>query len=291
MHLPKTLLAAILLLTARNALGQVNGVVDAANGRSRTIDDRSENEPGAVRTVRYLQSNQASKRSIGSASALQGRVLLYHIFASDPDSVWSDDEKERVRERMKQACDFLQRESERHGHRLEFAEEYAADVRHSETLPTDSLANPSWTENVIVAASGVSGESLVRRLRKTHGVDQVSICLHIDKPALSYNLAFYKNVSQPFAAERMICFSFYPDMRPTAAATYAHEILHLFGAGDLYFPYDSDASRKDVARRMFPHDIMYRVDYDITRLYVGPFTAYRVGWRNQLDPEHRVFED
>ena len=89
----------------------------------------------------------------------------------------------------------------------------------------------------------------------------------------------------------MICFSRYPDGRLTAAATYAHEILHVFGAGDLYFPYDGDGKRKAEARRLFPNDVMFRVDYKLDRLNVGPFTAYRIGWTQSLDPKLRVFED
>jgi hypothetical protein len=117
------------------------------------------------------------------------------------------------------------------------------------------------------------------------------LCLHVHKPGLSYNLAHYDGVEDTYLAERMICFTRYPDGRPTAAATYAHEILHLFGAGDLYFPYDRASHRKEMARRYFPDDVMRRVDYDMSRLTVGPFTAFRVGWLYKLKPEYRVLED
>lgn len=259
--------------------------------QSSQPDSEANRSVPEIRTVRFLQSNQASKRDIGSAGALRGRVHIYHIFASDRVSRWTDEDKQQVKDRLATAYEFIRRESARFGKRITFTDEYAQDVHYADVLPTDSLANPAWTENVITAASGEAGVALVARLKQQHRAEHVTICMHIRKPALSYNLAYYKNVSPGFAAERMICFSEYPDMRPTAAATYAHEILHLFGAGDLYFPYDRDGSRKDIAQRLFPNDIMYRVDYDISRLYVGPFTAYRVGWRDELDPDHRVFED
>ena len=88
----------------------------------------------------------------------------------------------------------------------------------------------------------------------------------------------------------MVCFATYPDRRLTSAATYAHEILHLFGAGDLYFPYDDTLIRKDRAPRAFPNDVMYRVDYDLHQLDVGVFTAYRVGWRSILEPKFDSLE-
>ena len=117
------------------------------------------------------------------------------------------------------------------------------------------------------------------------------MCFHVNKAALSYNLAHYDHVDDTYVAERMICFTHYPDGRPTAAATYAHEILHLFGAGDLYFPYDRDERRKELARRWFRDDVMLRVDYDMSRLTIGHFTAFRVGWLDKLKPEYEVFED
>jgi hypothetical protein len=151
--------------------------------------------------------------------------------------------------------------------------------------------NHVWTENVIRRSAGSSAVELVKRTKDQHETDNVIICLHVNKPALSYNLAYYDNVDRLYGAERMICFSSYPDGRQTAAATYAHEILHLFGAGDLYFPYDRDDARKDRAARLFPNDVMYRVDYDLNRLDVGAYTAFRVGWTNKLDPRYEVFDD
>ncbi|MCA9265467.1 MAG: hypothetical protein KDA60_16520 [Planctomycetales bacterium] len=244
-----------------------------------------------VQTVRYLKSNQTSKRLVGSAAELTGTIFVYHVFANDQVSHWTSDEKKLVMQRFRTGYEFIQKECLRHGHQVRFQEQLAPDVQLAANLPTDSFANPQWTENVILAASGTTGPKLVESLREENEIDHVAICLHIDKPALSYNLAYYDNVATRYAAERMVCFSQYPDTRPTSAATYAHEVFHLFGAGDLYFPYDEDDARKSVAQRMFPDDIMFRVDYDINRLYVGPFTAYRVGWTNSLSPEHRVFED
>ena len=241
--------------------------------------------------LRYMLSNQASKRSVGSAKLFSGRICIFHVFANDAQASWSEPEKDEVRSRLEQACDFLSQQSELHGHKISFIEEFAPTVSYEKRLPTGTFVNPNWTEEVIRESSGIGSRELVDRLRDNHSADNVVVCLHVNKPALSYNLAYYANVSSTFTAERMVCFSTYPDSRPTAAATYAHEILHLFGAGDLYFPYDQDEYRKRVAKRLFPNDVMLRVDYNLQRLNVGAFTAYRVGWLNQIDPAHKLFED
>ncbi len=244
-----------------------------------------------VTPLRYRLSNQASKRSVGSAKLFSGRICIFHVFANDAQASWSEQEKNEVLGRLEQACNFLGQQSELHGHKISFIEEIAPTVFYEKRLPTGTFVNPNWTEEVIREASGTGSRELVDRLRDNHSADNVVVCLHVNKPALSYNLAYYANVSLAFTAERMVCFSTYPDSRPTAAATYAHEILHLFGAGDLYFPYDQDEYRKQLAKRFFPNDVMFRVDYNLQRLNVGAFTAYRVGWLEHIDPAHKLFED
>ena len=238
-----------------------------------------------------LKSNQASKRNAGSAARLSGSCVIYSIFVSDRLSRWREDQEREVHAKLGDAVEFIERESRRYGIDSSFQlappERYSVPFR----LPTQTFSDPRWTETVIEGQSGMSGASLVDHLRSLYQVDNVALCLHANKSALSYNLAYYDNVSDTYFAERMICFTRYPDRRETATATYAHEVLHLFGAGDLYFPYDRVDRRKDEAKRIFPNDIMLRVDYDMSRLTVGPFTAYRVGWTDRLRPAFHLFED
>ena len=226
---------------------------------------------GQVRQANFMmKSNQTSKRNIGSAGRLHGLTHVYHIYCNDTESRWSSAERADAQQRMHDAFDFISTESLRHDIGVTFFEHTSPTVRVKGKIPKKVQVNHVWTENVIRRSAGSSAVELVKRTKDQHETDNVIICLHVNKPALSYNLAYYDNVDRLYGAERMICFSSYPDGRQTAAATYAHEILHLFGAGDLYFPYDRDDARKDRAARLFPNDVMYRVDYDLNRLDVGP---------------------
>ncbi len=244
-----------------------------------------------TRQVRYRLSNQTTKRDIGSARRLEGVVYAYHVFVSDLYSSWTDEEKTKVKQKIYKANDFISWQARMHNKSVTFVNDFAPSVRLADRIPQNAHADPRWTEMAIRQAAGTSSVKLVQSLRKQSRSDNIIICLHVDKEALSYNLAFYENVSEKYSAERMICFSAYPDGRETSAATYAHEILHLFGAGDLYFPYDDDDQRKRRAGTLFPNDVMYRVDYNIRKLNVGVFTAYRVGWSDSLDRAYADFED
>lgn len=255
----------------------------------RDIVAEDNSDPGPNPPI--LLANQASKRNIGSASICRGKVLIAEIFVDDLDSGWSSDEIQEVGRRMDAAAQFVIMQGKGFNEEISVARIEPARIRWEQAVPLDSTAHPGWTEKLIRRASGLSAVAWTQQLKEEKKVDSVLICLHVDKAALSYNLAYYTSIAEEFMAERMICFTRYPDGRATADATYAHEILHLFGAGDLYFPYDATADRMREAQVQFPNDVMLRVDYDLSQLNVGEFTAYRVGWLNSLAEKLRRFED
>lgn len=153
------------------------------------------------------------------------------------------------------------------------------------------FAKPFWTEDVIKLLGHASGNSAVDYIKRECAVEQVLFIYHVNKMGTSYNLSFYNGISPIWYAERIVLFSKYNNGNSKAAASYVHEILHSFGAGELYFPFNLTEVRRQIAKKHFPDDIMFRVDYEITRLNIGNYTAYRVGWTDKLDKEFEVFED
>ncbi len=238
-----------------------------------------------------LKSNQSSKRNTGSAQILTGHTVLLNVFVADIESDWSDAQKQSILGNMEQSLRFLSACAEPYQMDVRFEQHNLGSATMPSRVPSDPFANPAWTERAIQLAVGQDAMTLVREWSRKHNADNVVLCLHVNKPSQSYNLAHYANVEDCYRAERTVCFGRYPDGRATAAATYAHEILHLFGAGDLYFPYDTSSTRRRMANQLFPNDIMLRVDYDLAGLNVGPFTAFRVGWSRELHADHRLFED
>jgi len=237
------------------------------------------------------KTNQASKRDNGSAAVLTGSVVLYNLFLSDEASSWPDKEKAKAQRKMKAAARFLRKRADRHGIELDVALATAEDVAYDRDIPTDLFADPTWTERAIKKSAGGGANELVARLKQRHKADHVLLVLHVNKPGLSYNLSYYDDVDSTYTAERLVCFTRYPDRRRSVAATYAHEILHGFGAGELYFPFDVNGDRKELAERLFPDDVMFRVDPKLGKLEIGPYTAYRIGWQDDLPQQYRVFED
>ena len=71
----------------------------------------------------------------------------------------------------------------------------------------------------------------------------------------------------------------------TCNPTIAHEILHLFGAEDYYDPYGDYPEREKLAKELYPNDIMFGTVTDMNNVNVGNYTAYSVGWINDLPQE------
>jgi hypothetical protein len=235
-------------------------------------------------------TNQATKRNNGSAAVLAGRVVLANIYVSDSQSGWTPPARREVRRRMASAVRFITEEASRYERHVEVIE---VDVvaRYEGEVPSEIEADPVWTQRAVTAAGKAAPNDFAAHLKDEQDADQVLFVLHVNKPGRSYNLTFSEGISRDYWGERVVCFYRFDNQWPTPAATYAHEILHGFGAGELYFPFDETDIRERLAGREFSDDVMYRVDYQLQRLNIGAYTAYRVGWRDSLAEQHRVFED
>ena len=240
------------------------------------------------------KTNQSSKRNNGSASKLIGSCYLLNIYLKDKISSWSFKEKTRVTENLALAVNFLENNAKKYNIGLRIIQEnfgYENDIQYPGVIPVNMFENPQWTDDIFELIDYCNGNDAVEHIKKEFKVNQVVIIFHINKKGTSYNLTYSEGINPIYYAERVVMFYKYENEVPTYAASYAHEILHSFGAGELYFPYDSSEERREIAKRYFPNDVMFRVDYKINNLTIGEYTAYRIGWLQVLNQNYQVFED
>ena len=76
----------------------------------------------------------------------------------------------------------------------------------------------------------------------------------------------------------------------TKSADIAHEMLHLFGAWDLYELNNNDQARAIKTSEMFPNSIMRTTSNDIWELQIDEITAWLVGLKDQGKDWYRWFE-
>ena len=114
------------------------------------------------------------------------------------------------------------------------------------------------------------------------GTDQIAYVVMVDKGGRSYSLPYQgrnRSVSTDYQLEYAVIFSGFTDTsRDSASDTIAHELLHLFGAEDFYYP----ASRETLAEEYYPTDIMLCAMPDLPYFTLGAYTAYTLGWTDTV---------
>jgi hypothetical protein len=125
-------------------------------------------------------------------------------------------------------------------------------------------------------------ERLIARLRDINGTDNVAMLFMVNNYYGSET-----SVSVHTGSTESIEYAAIAFKRP---GIIAHELLHLFGALDLYVtPFDSkkeQAKRKAFAMEEFPREVMAFPYRSLDSLEISPLTEYLVGWRKELDERY-----
>ena len=207
---------------------------------------------------------------------------MINVFIDDAESSWTDAEIKETLSRVNTALDFINSAAASYG--SDFAAS-ATNVTDSPRLTTVEKI-PSEMENYIridLLFGGTVYGSLagyVAEYFDTEKLDNYCVLLHLNKDGRSYSLRCdIENYDwQLYTCERAVIYhpADVADIYYDHPAVYAHEILHLFGAYDLYGEFITAANDKAIDN-YFKNDIMRTVGGDIDLLGVSPFTAYACG--------------
>lgn len=106
-----------------------------------------------------------------------------------------------------------------------------------------------------------------------------------------YSMRYAKGLNKKkYFMEGTIVYNRYANGAPIPVpAVIAHEILHLYGAWDLYATYAQTKDRQYKANELYPRDIMLRVDHNINSLSIGSLTAWLIGWNKKQEDIYEWF--
>lgn len=231
--------------------------------------------------------NPRSSYGLGSARYLQGSNLLYSLFVDTPVSSWSADEMEQSLKTLNVAVSYIE----------ETAEEY-----HTETELVCDWQEYSDLTGVVKADFPITeDEDFVDRLDREIAiwveelVDYEYLTEKYDAQGIAL-LVFVNNLGGSYAIvydgednpkESVVLFG------NETPATYAHEILHVFGAHDLYRDGEYTEQVTEYIKAVYPLEIMRTVADENNRTYddkivnkVSPITAYHLGWIDDAEEIH-----
>ena len=238
----------------------------------------------------------------GTAAELQGKTLCVSMFVDTNYDEWTaDDDKEEWRIKLGYAADWIEQMAGEYGVDSEFIydwnqfPELRYDVRdkafsYSRYLENNDGYNELW--NLI------NNDIPVNEMLSKYKADNILFVTF-------YNTAESNGV-EAFATDGFFDKDYYYDTafipayfqgRETTASVIAHEMLHLFGAADLYcigrkdtMSYNMNQEMIDYMRENYPDDIMLRTfDHETDTPFYGevngsisPVTAYYIGLTSEV---------
>ena len=205
-----------------------------------------------------------SYRNVGGSRKLVGDVVIVVFLVNDSESHWTDADKKRYKALHLAAMRTLKRAATQHGVNLRLRNAYA-----EVTLPMDcSRENyAQWSQSVIQQYGKKTIPDYQKAYKANYKLDEAPILFIFNKPLRSMAVSVTAD-TRGYGELAMITSQ-------CRQRTIIHELLHQFGARDLYYPLEL----RDLVSRMCYSSIMAA---DSTYV-IDPLTAYLIGWTDEID--------
>lgn len=246
------------------------------------------------------------KMPTGSAKYLDGDSVLVSIFLEDRDSLWTGEDRELVRHNLNVANEFLVEEGEKYGKEVNLIYDFEKypELEYHFTYrkeycgfnwQDDGSENDKMVEELVDSVYDfIHDEIPIQEIMEKHQVNSIGFLVYVDHEEGAACTYVYSAGTHKYNYTET-CFlnlRWQNDGRNVLGSTFAHEILHLFGARDLYVTGEDDNITSDAVSYAYetrPKDIMLggyrkavdwenRVSADVTDI-----TAYYLGWKYTAD--------
>lgn len=229
---------------------------------------------------------------MGSVGLLTQPTTLYSVYLDRPEAAWSREDRQFQAAQLALALDWLE----------ERAGEYGVSLSLTTQVQDSALAGTVLYEGPVGEGTGplVSDfDAWAREVCAGLGEDSptegVGVLFFLPGPGNPYTVVYDSEYSEEYYWEYSVFYQYALDGTENqwpGPAVLAHEILHLFGALDLYPGQQgvSQATARSLAAA-YPREIMVTVrdsqgQVDLTGMdqTLSPFTAWRVGLTGDPGP-------
>lgn len=255
------------------------------------------NETQEVSSVEKAETSKVSEeeQKFGSSKLLEGDNILISIFVDINGNEWTEEEKKYCKDSLEEAVTWIEKEGKAYNKQIRFLYDMdsQSDLLYSQSIDfvvdSDSEDTNQYTYylyNKLWIQENIDKASIIEK----YGTDSIGYLFFLKDEGTSYTYSHYledKNINK----EEM-CTIFLEDSSSYGLyenpATYAHEILHLYGALDLY----EGASPEDVneyVTETYPYEIMLSTynetlipnEYGEVKM-ISPITAYMLNWVEEM---------
>ena len=228
--------------------------------------------------------------SLGTCGDLRGTVLIVSVFVNDKNTSWdtsSAEENKRIDTTLaylKTATDFLQKQAASYGSQVRFIFDWKAypQLRYSASFASDMVTDLGVNYNT--QSNWIKKNIQSQQLKDKFKADHILYILYFDTPLSNpYHCSSITSGSVPKEYRQDYIELIYLFNRfagyTAKPSTYAHEIMHLFGAPDMYYQNDTiPQSYVDHLKQIKSEDIMFMVyDSEEIKNVFSPLDAYYTG--------------
>lgn len=278
------LLLCLAILICNNLKEQDSDAGEGSN-TMQTLSASEKNE------LSLLLQTRGEGYQLGTNCDLQGDVVVHLFFVNDEESQWDQDTITQITDKqILLGLDYLEKEAARYGVTLNFSVDSHTTGSKTGTPIVYEGKISKGKEHTVDIPSKIAGQfgyesgGVMYADLQGQVAGQETIWLFlVNKDGVSYARKQYEGDFYRPTLEFGVIFERYlnekydMDDNTHRAATVAHEILHLYGAIDMYTP----ADLKKILKPIYPKDIMLLDYHNIADMTVGPYTAYSVGWTAQ----------
>lgn len=238
-------------------------------------------------------------KNVGSARELTGNVFVLGIFVSPPMYRWTPAEVEDMKQRLLIAEKWLQKQAAEYGRLVMFQNGfYGSDGSlvdaHIPDSAEDSRAYFYGTELLSSIGFGSADNFLNWVANNTNCTQSLAIVfphMHGRSFACPVDTSIAQFYHNAFILETCTIYQRFSLFTPISGpGVIAHEMLHLFGAWDLYELDERDKNRANTISKMYPNSIMRNSHGDINDYIIDEINAWLVGIRELKKEWYRWFE-
>jgi len=233
---------------------------------------------------------QKSKRThVKDYLSLSDEVHFLTIFVDTDYDTWDDDELEYYYEQLLTSQNWLIDESYYHEVSLQFNNDhFIFDNQKVIDLPSVRRSGYGvgglWRK-VVEGLGYEDTDDFLSANSFDFETEKLKVLLFVKEEDRSHARNYWSVNNIDFAV--VYCRSSIGTM--TSHYTISHEILHLFGAWDLYLGESQTLETAKKAKEMYPNSIMINTWTNQENLVIDELTAWRIGWKD-YDEEYRFFD-
>ena len=240
----------------------------------------------------------------GSSGAAEGRVVLVSLFYDGKED-WGDDMRAEAGSNTDVATQFIESSAAEYGKNIEFVYDTSAGSDLNYDMDLDDVYIPSniqdvqgWGDLVEAVDKFITKKVDSDALRDEYGATGIVYAVFLNDEGTCCAFPYYAGVTRNSFNE--MCFLYYNARDgKVGPSVYAHEMLHLFGARDLYKESVEDGTTTDLVRYTmlnFPDELMLYaedsygsgISQGFVSNSISEITAYFVGWLDDI-PELEKF--